>query len=215
MPRTEPTLKEQAFALDFFKTQGRNRANSMRVAGYPVVTRARALNHADRILQRPRIQAYLRHLWEKAESPVVMSVRERTERLSELGRGNIGDLLDDDGNVDIDAIRNMPAVKEVTIQEDTVGIKNPITRRTIRVKMLNPVEPIHELNIMDKLLNRGNDRPGNEPVVNNYFLIGEDTEGKIARIGDRTRKAIDVASEVVNEVKETSRQETEEVAEDG
>ena len=73
------SAKEQAFCLYYFKT--RNPSKSAIEAGYPEQSAKPA---ASVILRRPRIKAYLRKLWERAESPIVMSVRERKEILSQI-----------------------------------------------------------------------------------------------------------------------------------
>ena len=199
------TVKEQTFSLTFFKTK--NKVYSMKKAGYPTGLSNRedrsnrAVRHADVILKRPRVKAYIRKLWEESESPVTMSVRERKEILSQIGRGMIGNCLDEGGNIDLAAIRAMPAVSSVDIFEGKKG-------RTIKVKLLNPVESIHELNLMEKLY-RINEAPVNINPVYNYFLTGPEVKEGLERMGGRTREAIELTGEKVEEVVENDKTDTE------
>lgn len=196
MPRRREgglTQKEQAFCLYYFET--RKPSLSCIQAGYPAKW---ASSHANFILRRPEVKAYLRKLWEKSESPIVMSVRERKEILSQIGRGMVGSCLDEDGEVDLKAVREMPAVKEITIEEYTVGVKKPILHRDIKVKLLNPVESIHELNLMEKLYSP-NEAPVNINPIYNYYVTDGSVVEKLGRIGDRTQKVIELTGEKVEE----------------
>lgn len=188
MPRTpkESTLtaKEQDFCLYYFK----NRRPSIAAieAGCPVPS---AKQNANRMLNLPRVKAYLRKLWGAADSPIVMSVRERKEKLSLMARGVVGDTFTGEGNIDWDAVKTMDAVKEVNIEETTVGIKHPRTIRTIKVKLHNPVESIHELNLMEKLY-RTNEAAVNINPVYNYYVTDKKVIDDLGKIGDRTQKQI-------------------------
>ncbi|KKL93226.1 hypothetical protein LCGC14_1876790 [marine sediment metagenome] len=188
------TPKEHAFCDYYFES--RQPTLSAINAGYPAKSAEAA---AGQILRRPHIKAYLRKLWEKAESPIIMSVRERLETLSQISRGMIGNCLDESGNVDLAAIREMPAVREVVIEETVIGVKHPRQVRHIKVKLYNPVESIHEINLMENKLNPGQvpENQGNR-TVNYYFLDGSGPE-KLARIGERTQKVIEVAKIVTED----------------
>lgn len=193
------TIKEQRFCLHYFK--GRNPTLAAIEAGYPE-GKGEGGGNASNILRRQGVKAYLRKLWEKAESPIVMSVRERKEVLSQIGRGMIGNCIDENGNIDLKAIREMPAVSNVVIEEETVGKRWPKMIRTIRIKLHNPIDSIHELNLMEKLY-RTNEGPATIGArIVNIYVTGEEVKGKLARIGDRTQKAIDVVSHVVEEATE-------------
>ena len=191
------TPKERAFSDDYFETIGKNPGLSAILAGYPPKS---AGAHATEILQRQRVKDYLRKLWEAAESPIIMSVRERKEKLSLIARGMVGDCVDKDGNIDWGAVKEMPAVKGVTIEERDIG---EATLRTIRVKLLNPVESIHELNLMEKLY-RTNERPMNINPTYNYFVTDGTVVEKLGRIGERTQKEIALTGEKAEENEETS-----------
>ncbi|KKN45275.1 hypothetical protein LCGC14_0684610 [marine sediment metagenome] len=186
------TPKEQAFSLNYFKTNGKRPGLSAMLAGYPSKS---AGAHATEILQRQRVKDYLRKLWEAAESPIVMSVRERKEKLSLIARGMVGDCVDEGGNIDWGAVKEMPAVKEVTIEERDIG---EATLRTIRVKLLNPVESIHELNLMEKLY-RTNEQSVNINPTYNYFVTDGTVVEKLGRIGERTQKEIALTGGKVEE----------------
>ncbi len=201
MVRSQPTIKEQGFALAYFDT--RNKVYSMKKGGYPADAagghHGRAVRHADVILARPRVQAYLRKLWEKAESPICMSIRERKEILSQIARGMIGNCIDENGQVDLTAIRDMPAVKEINIIDWRSSKKVPdMQYRQVKIKLLNPVESIHELNLMEKLA-RANQQTVNINPVNNYYVTGPEVVEKLGRISERTAKQIALTGEKENE----------------
>ncbi len=186
----EKTPREQAFCLYYFET--RNPSLSSILAGYP---EKGAANNANQILRRPRVKAYLKKLWDAAESPIVMSVRERMEVLSEIGRAKIGYCLDKDGQVDLEAIRGMPAVKEVSIIDWRNSKVPGMEYRTVKVRLLNPVESIHELNLMEKVYRINESLVNQDNRVVNIYVTGEDVKEKLGRVADRTRKIIDVKVE--------------------
>lgn len=193
------TPKEQKFGLTYFHTG--NRLLAMKNAGYPTgVAKGtgiadKALWHAARILQRPRMQAYLRKLWEESESPIVMSVRERKEKLSLIARGMVGDTIDEAGEIDWEAVKNMPAVKEVIIEERDFGT---IPTRTIKVKLFNPVESIHELNWMENMM-KASDKTVNINPVYNYYVTDAKVVEKLGQIGERTQKVIELTGKAVDD----------------
>lgn len=194
LPRGVLTKSEQAFSDYYFEE--RNPALAAINAGYP---ENRSHSTSSQILRRPHIKAYLRELWEVADSPVVMGVRERKEILSEIGRGMVGDCLDEDGQVDLKAIRGMPAVKEVTIEETSIGTDSPVLSRTIKVKLLNPVEAIHELNFMEQKLNRPETPMNQGNRVVNIYVTDKDVKEKLGKIGERTQKVIELTGETIEE----------------
>ncbi len=176
------TEKEKAFLLDFFET--RKPSLSAIRTGY---NEASAKQAAYQILRMPKSKAYLRRLWEEAESPIVMGVRERKEILSQIARGMVGDCVDEEGNIDWSAVKAMPAVKEITIEETI--LKSGEKARTIKVKLLNPVESITELNKMEKLY-RINEQTSPQNTTNNYYLTDGSVLEKLNQIGVRTQKQL-------------------------
>ncbi len=195
VPKEGVTIKERGFADTFFETRG-NKPYSMKVAGYPADDKQRAIRHADVILARPRVKAYLRGLWEASESPIIMGLRERKEKLSLIARGMVGTTFDEDGHIDWEAVRNMPAVKEITIEEDVDKDDGDIINRKIKVKLLDPVTAIHELSWMENTLNRGSGSIVANTVINNYYT-DESIPGKVSRIGDRTKKVIEATGKLL------------------
>ncbi len=172
------TPNEQRFCLYYFEL--RKPSLACIESGYPAKN-ADVL--ADKILKRPRVKAYLRTLWEAAESPIVMGVRERKEKLSLIARGMVGDTFNKGGEIDWEAVKTMASVKELTIEEKEIG---GVPVRTIKVKLLNPVESIHELNLMEKLY-RTNEQPVNYNPTYNYYLTDGSVVEKLGRIGERTQ----------------------------
>ena len=120
-----------------------------------------------------------------------MQVQERKEKLSMIARGMVGDTFDDKGNIDWETVKGMAAVKEITIEEREIG---GVITRNIKVKLLNPVESIAELNKMEQVY-RITERSERGPTINNYFLTDPSVQGKMERIGERT--LIEVTGKVV------------------
>ncbi len=190
----ELSPKEHAFADYYFET--RNPGLSAINAGYPANS---ASKQAYQVLQRPHVKAHLRKLWEASESPIVMGVRERKEKLSMIARGMVGNCLDEKGEVDLKVVREMPAVREIVItdwrsphREGAEGMES----RTVKIKLLNPVESIAELNKMEQLY-RITEGPVNINPVYNYYITDPSVKGKMERIGERTQKTIEITGGAV------------------
>lgn len=172
------TEMEQKFCFKYFET--RSPRLSAIDAGY---SERSAKAQAMSLLRRPDVKDFLRELWEAADSPIVMGVRERKEKLSLIARGMIGTTFTEEGEIDWDAVRNMPSVKEVTVEEIVIAGE---TKRTIKVKLLNPVEAIHELTWMEKMLRINEGTTNINPTIN-YFVTEQKVIDALQRIGDRTK----------------------------
>ena len=189
------TPRERTFADHYFKTSGVRPGLSAIFAGYaPKWARIQATA----ALGRPRVKAYLRKLWEEAESPIIMSVRERKEKLSKIARGMVGETFEGEGEIDWEAVKKMAAVKEVTVTEWEGGKGGRAKSRTIRVKLYNPVESIAELNKMDKVYRASEGGTNIKPTYNYYITDGAVVE-KLERLGDRAQKAIEITGRVIEE----------------
>lgn len=141
--------KREKFCLEYFK-EG-NAAKAATLAGYSVRS-IRSI--ASELLTKPDIQSRLAELQKKAEDDSVMSVLERKQRLSEIGRARMTDFVKCiDGvsriTADLDSL-NSAAIVEVTT--DTVQLgkgENAPEAIITKLKLRDPVAAIAELNKMD------------------------------------------------------------------
>jgi len=139
-----PPLKNQRqeiFCNEYFKSG--NATASAVIAKYSVKT---AKSIGSRLLTFVNIQKRLAELRQKAEDSSVMTVIERKQRLSEIGRGNLIDFIGPDGDP-VPLNRELPnsrALTEYSIITTKTKSGNIMTTRT--VKLHNPVAAIAELN---------------------------------------------------------------------
>uniref|UniRef100_A0A6M3J3Q1 Putative terminase n=1 Tax=viral metagenome TaxID=1070528 RepID=A0A6M3J3Q1_9ZZZZ len=169
---------EEAFCLHYAKT--RNGTQSSIAAG----SKSRFPSDVATVtLRRPWVQARIKQLWEKAESDVVMRVLERKEVLSEIGRSVLSDFIDDNGQIIIENLKGHAAVKEVII-EQWRGADLEAQTRSIKIKVHNPIEAIHELNAMEVKM-----KPGGDKLINPTWIVNvmdRETAEEVAKIGLRT-----------------------------
>jgi hypothetical protein len=100
------------------------------------------------LLTFANVQKRLAELRKKTENDSVMTVLEREQRLSEIGRGNLIDFIGPDGDpVPLNKeLPNNRALTEYSVITTTTKKGNVMTTRTI--KLHNPVVAIQELNKM-------------------------------------------------------------------
>jgi len=151
------TPKQEQFTLNIFS--GMSQREAYIKAGYSsnmlpntIDRNASALANSNKILTR------LNALKKKAESDKVMSVKERKERLSEIGRGRLTDYQEsgqDGGWINIGPESpNTAAISEIV--STTTYDKNGANPTLIsRIKLHNPVNAIQELNKMERIYNDG------------------------------------------------------------
>lgn len=147
------TKKQEQFALNIFS--GMTQREAWIKAGYSsnysmavVDSNACALAHIS------KIQLRLEELQDKAASDKIMEVRERKERLSEIGRGRLTDYQEsgqDGGWINIGPESpNTAALSEIV--STTKCNENGANPTLItKVKLHNPINAIAELNKMEKI----------------------------------------------------------------
>jgi len=147
------TVKQEKFCIYYFDC-GNATAAALK-AGYSQKT---AKSIATENLSKPAIAARLKDLQEKAASAKIMSVTERKERLSEIARARMTDLMEcgPDGsriNVGIDGCQSaaIQSIKSSTEYDDDGDHPTIITD----IKLHNPIEAIKELNKMEKVYEEG------------------------------------------------------------
>jgi phage terminase small subunit len=145
------TPMQQRFTLNVFEHG--NAAQAYRDAGYKVQTDDAAYAAASRLLGNVKVQAFLNWLQQKAIEASIMSVTERKQRLSEIGRGRITDFIEvKDGvariKVDLESV-NSGAVQEVTTEELDLGKGKAPTIRVTKLKLYQPGPAIDLLNKME------------------------------------------------------------------
>jgi len=156
------TVKQEKFCIYYFDC-GNATAAALK-AGYSPKTAAAI---AGENLQKPTIKARLSDLQEKAASAKIMSVTERKERLYEIARARMTDLVEcvPDGsriNVGIDGCQSaaIQSIKSSTEYDDDGDHPTIITD----IKLHNPIEAIKELNKMEKVYEEGT-------TINNNIMV--------------------------------------------
>lgn len=146
------TQKQHNFTLYYFKTG--KPAQSYINAGYRVKDTGVARRNASRLLTNADVQSLLEKLRKEAEDASVMDVLERKQRLTEIGRGNIGQFVEaGEGGarikVELETL-NSGAVQEITTDEIKLGKGEDAPRAEVtKIKLHNPMQAIDLLNKMD------------------------------------------------------------------
>lgn len=146
---SQPNTQQKNFCLDIVNDvkQGQAYLNH-----YHCKSMAVAAVQANRLLQKPYIQAELARLRKKTEDDTVMGILERKQKLSEIARGTIPDFTDEaQGTIKVKkGMTNVGAVSEITTRTkfykrdgEPVVITN--------LKLHNPVQAMDLLNKMDKV----------------------------------------------------------------
>jgi len=188
---------EEAFCLHYAKT--RNGIQSAIVAGSKANTPQQV---AINMLKKPRVQARIKELWEKAESDVVMRVLERKEVLSEIGRSVLSDFIDENGQIIIENLKGHAAVKEVIVEQWRDGHDKEAQTRSIKIKVHNPIEAIHELNAMEVKM-----KPGGDKLINPTWIVNvmdRETAEEVAKLGLRTAPMLTEGVTKVTEIEVNS-----------
>ena len=124
--------------------------------------------HASLLANKPKIKAFLEALKSKIiEDNYIMPVKERMRKLSEIGRANLTDFVNEEGSVTLEA-PNKGALQEVVVEETERG------KRKKSVKLHNPIAAIQELNKMDHVY-EANPNEGKVPIMNFVFILPDGT----------------------------------------
>ena len=177
------TDKMERFTLGLFS--GKSQRQAYTEAGYSSRGLPATLDRvACDLANRSHIVARLAELRAEASSKLVMSVVERKERLSELGRGRIVDFLLENG-AGIEVGRDSPnvgAVMELTTEQ--VGGGEPLSIIKTKVKLHNPIQAIGELNRMERIYEVGVTINQDNRVVNIYVQT-ERAKELLGQVKDR------------------------------
>lgn len=145
------TQKQETFCLKYFELG--NASEAARIALYSPKTAA-VIGREN--LQKPKIQVRIDELRQAAEDASIAKVLERKQILTEIARGRVGTLLDENQR-----IKQGESLTNASIQEvDTLDIKigkgeNARLAVVTKLKLHNPMTAIDTLNKMDKLYTDG------------------------------------------------------------
>ncbi len=127
---------------------------------------------ASRLFRNVKIVQRILELGKMAESDGIMSVRERKEKLSEIGRGSLPDFMTPEGIKVTKDSPNVGAVSELTTVT-RVFRKSGDPVVITKVKTHPPVPAIDLLNKMDRIY--GEEIPAGDVVQNFIFVLPDGT----------------------------------------
>ena len=151
------TAKQEQFTLNILS--GMSQREAYIKAGYSPNTSMAVIDvQSCRLSKNTKVLLRLEELSQKAESAKIMEVKERKERLTEIGRGRLTDYQQsgkDGGWINIGPESpNTAAISEIV--STTTYDKNGANPTLIsRIKLHNPVNAIQELNKMERIYNDG------------------------------------------------------------
>lgn len=134
--------RKRTYARGLF--EGMTQTDAYNLAGYT----GRAHSNASILSRDPFVVSEIQRLRQAAEDPSIMSVIERKQLLSILGRSQLADFLNDDGTlkpIDPDS-PSVAALSELTISPDGAATK---------LKLHDPIRAIEALNKMERLYDDG------------------------------------------------------------
>ncbi len=139
------TVLQLNFALNVFK--GLRATDAYREAGYKTRTPGATWSAASRLLRNVKVSRLVDWLRQKAVDVTIMDSVEMQQRLSEIGRGRIGDFVSSEGGparirVALENL-NSGAVQEVTTELVRLGKgEDPITAEVTKLKLHDPIRAI-------------------------------------------------------------------------
>ena len=164
------TQKQENFVQNLFK--GMTQRDSWIDAGYSSnYSLALVDTHACNLAKTDKIQTRLAELRGSVASTNIMSVTRRQERLSEIAEARLTDFVSVDGDsvtIDLEHEKNA-ALQEVSIESWRGGKDKRAESRTSKIKLINPIQAIAELNKMEHIYETGG---GNTQNINVVFVIG-------------------------------------------
>ena len=141
------TQNEEAYALFLF--QGKSQIDSYHDA-YPTSQKwsdNSVYVEASRKANIPKILLRIKELRDMAAAPFVMTELERKARLSEIGRANLVDFVNSEGNIEL---KPSAALAELVIEDWRSGGRESESRSK-RLKLRDPIAAIAELNKMERI----------------------------------------------------------------
>ena len=151
------TQKQETFCVKYFEL--RNVTKAALAAGYSAKY---AVSIGSFTLTKPAIQARIKELRGKVEKQVfknlkdasVMSVLERKQKLSEIGRADVTEFVDKEGNVDVSG-GNTGVIEEIQVKDWRGRKDGRVQSRTKKVKIHPKIQAIQELNKMEGIYTEG------------------------------------------------------------
>ncbi len=147
------TTKQERFVRNLFG--GMSQRDAYIKAGYSPKSALTTIDHhACELAKTAKVKARLAELQEKADSALIMPVKERKERLSEIARARVTDFVRCSNGVaritvEMDTV-NSAALQEVVSEEIQLGRgEGSIPVKITKLKLRDPVAAIAELNKMD------------------------------------------------------------------
>jgi len=152
------SAKERAFVIEFVLCR-----NGTQAAIKAKYSKKSATAIASELLRKPSIRAAIEKLEAEIASPKIMNIRERQERLSEIGRGRLTDFVKN-GKVELEEdTPNAGAAKEFYRRDGFDRDGNPVA--TSSIKLTDPIEAIRELNKL------GGDYPPSRHLVGHRVVF--------------------------------------------
>ena len=141
------TAKQEAFCLFIF--QGKSQADAYRLS-YDCERQPddQIYRDASVLMDNPKVVKRLEALTDRAYLPHIMRVAERKARLSEIGKANLTDFVDNDGNI---TLKPSAALAELSNEEHIIDGQQKLSRRSKRLKLRDPIAAIAELNKMERI----------------------------------------------------------------
>jgi phage terminase small subunit len=145
---------ERKFAEQYLAT---GNATQSYIDAYPKVkNRATAAVLASRVLKKVKVSTYIKQVQDRATDETIMSVIERKQRLTTIGRAKITDFVTPGGNIEFDPDSpTAGAVGEYKISEFQGGKDGRATMLTKDIKLLPAITAIDTLNKMEGIYSEG------------------------------------------------------------
>jgi len=137
------SLRAQRFARYLF--EGKTQLQAWQLAGYSTsYCEDFQKQNACRLANAVRVKSYLNQLHDKAAAPLINSATKRLRILSDIQNANVGDFVDENGNIKVNDLRS-PAIAELKVERTYKGG----IRRTLKLR--DPVAAIDVHNKMERL----------------------------------------------------------------
>jgi len=156
MPYKHLTEKQELFCLKYYELG--NASEAARLAGYSLKNVG---FHTGQVLNSPLVKARLNELRQMEENTrqqleleSVMSVLERKQKLSEVGRVDVTEFVNEEGEIDLSG-GNTCVIAEIIVKDWRGGKGGRPSSRTKAVKLHSKLQAIQELNKMDGIYTEG------------------------------------------------------------
>ena len=190
--------KHEAFVQGLLRQENRlNYTDAYLEAGFRSKSRASARKAASRLLTSVDILNRLEWMKEQVADDTITTAKERRQILSRIERGKWGDVLSEDGSIDIAAVRKAgPELKKVKVlQQVNVPVgEAEIPAQIMAIEMRDPTPAIRVHNTMD-----GSNPPGELRLSGNLGMTNMPPEPESIEEWERQVAAAKRASEELEE----------------